>query len=114
VPHIILRSSQNLPPSLNISEVLAKLVAALASCDTIDSPSIKAYHQPVEIWVMGAGAREGFVHCEVSLLSGREILLRQEISAKIFEVMRQEFEPLGSVGITVEVREMNRESFNKL
>ncbi|MEQ1932279.1 MAG: hypothetical protein ABL962_00170 [Fimbriimonadaceae bacterium] len=114
MPHIILRSSQNLPPNLNIAEVLAKLVAALAGCDTIDSPSIKAYHQSVETWVMGAGAREGFVHCEVSLLSGREIPLRQEISAKLFEVMREEFESLGTVGITVEVREMNKESFNKL
>lgn len=89
-------------------------MAALASCDTIDSPSIKAYHQPVETWVMGTGAQEGFVHCEVSLLSGREILLRQEISVKIFKVMRQEFEPLGTVGITVEVRDMNKECFNKL
>jgi 5-carboxymethyl-2-hydroxymuconate isomerase len=113
VPHIILRTSQNLPVALDVENVLTQLVAALASCETIDSAAIKAYYQNVRVWVMGEGAPQGFAHCEVSLLNGRDVTLRQEISTKIFKVMEWAFGDLETLGITVEIREMDQETYRK-
>jgi 5-carboxymethyl-2-hydroxymuconate isomerase len=109
VPHIILKTSEI---SHNAHTVLSELVDVLCRFETVKSESVKAYWQPADVWVMGAGAPLGFAHCEVCLLSGREVPLRQQIADEMFATMLNLFAEQ-DLSITVEIREMDKEAYRK-
>jgi len=114
VPHIRLDTTADLPENADIPEILGELVVELSRHQTIDAASIKAYHTLRVNWVMGAGAKPGFVHCEVAILTGRPVELRKAIGAGIADVLRCRFATSlesGDAGLTVEVREMDRETY---
>lgn len=116
MPHIRLETTADLQENANIPDILADLVKELARHDTIDAASIKAYHHLRATWEMGEGAPAGFVHCEVAVLSGRPLELRKQISAGMARILRRHFvECLGDkeAGLTVELREMDRETYIK-
>lgn len=116
MPHIRLETTADLQENAQLPDILADLVAELSRHETISSASIKAYHQLRSTWQMGEGAPEGFVHCEVAILSGRPLPLRKAISEGIADVLRRHFVgslDAGEASLTVEVREMDRETYWK-
>lgn len=116
VPHIHLETTADLQENADIPMILEALVKDLARYETISSPSIKAYHSLRHTWVIGEGGPAGFVHCTVSILSGRPLQLRQQISNGIATVLREQFHSAlenGEAGLTVELREMDRETYIK-
>ncbi len=116
MPHIRLDTTADLPENADIPEILGDLVAELLRHQTIDAASIKAYHTLRVNWAMGDGARPGFVHCEVAILTGRPVELRKAIAAGISDLLRRRFATSlesGDAGLTVEVREMDRETYVK-
>ena len=97
-------------------DLLAALVETLAGFATIDPKAIKAYHTLRPVWVMGQGGPSGFVHCTVSVLTGRDLTLRQQIAAEMVRVIRLAY--VASVteceaAVTLELREMDRETYQK-
>ncbi len=116
MPHIHLQTSANVLENDQILATLESLVERLAGYDTIDSASIKAYHTLREAWRMGAGAAAGFIHCEVAVLTGRSVALREIISQGIADTLYGAFAgsiESGLAKITVEVREMDRDTYIK-
>ncbi len=116
MPHIRLDTTADLQENANIPDILADLVMELARHETIDAASIKAYHQLRTTWEMGEGALPGFVHCEIAILTGRDLELRRRIVRGIEIVIRRHFaESLGDseAGLTIELREMDRETYFK-
>lgn len=116
MPHIHLETTTNVLENGDVPQILAGLVEALSSCPTIDSKSVKAYHTLRPVWVIGEGGAQGFVHCTVMILEGRDLALRQHIQQVIVEVLKDGFgESLesGEAGLTVEVREMDRATYFK-
>ncbi len=116
MPHILLETTANLQENAAIPDILEALVVELSRHDTMAPASIKAYHSLRVTWAMGEGAPAGFIHCTVAILSGRPLELRQAISQGIATVLREYFaEALGAgeAGLTVEVREMDRETYVK-
>lgn len=116
MPHIRLDTTADLPENADLPEILSDLVDELASHATIESSAIKAYHTLRVNWVMGKGACAGFVHCEVAILAGRPLELRKAIAEGIAAVLRRRFaasRESGDAGLTVEVREMDRETYVK-
>lgn len=116
MPHIRLDTTADIQENADLPEILAELVETLAAFETIQPESIKAYHTLRPVWAMGQGAPEGFIHCEVAILSGRSPALRGQISAGIAKVLRQRFARTlgaGEAGLTVEIREMDRETYVK-
>jgi 5-carboxymethyl-2-hydroxymuconate isomerase len=116
MPHIILETTSDLPENANVPDILEALVAKLSSIETIDAKSIKAYHTLRMVWSMGEGAPSGFAHCTVAIVTGREEALRKKISDEMYAVLRQEFAQSlehGEVGITLELREMNKDTYRK-
>ena len=116
MPHIRLDTTADLQENAIVPDILTDLVSELASHETIDSASIKAYHQLRSTWEMGTGAPAGFVHCEVAIMSGRPLELRKGISEGISTVLRKHFATSllnNEVGLTVELREMDRETYIK-
>lgn len=114
MPHIRLDTTADLPENADIPEILSDLVEELARHETVEPRSIKAYHTLRATWVMGEGAPAGFVHCEVAVLTGRSLDVRKAIAEGMAQVLRHHFRmslEAHEAGLTVEVREMERETY---
>jgi 5-carboxymethyl-2-hydroxymuconate isomerase len=117
MPHIHLETTADLPENADVPEILSALVDCLSGFDTIESKSIKAYHLLRSNWQMGEGAPGGFAHCTVAILAGRELELRKLISDAMFTVLKNSFAMSlenNEVSLTLEVREMDKETYRKL
>lgn len=116
MPHIILETTSDVAENQDVVDILERLVAKLATFETISSASIKGYHSLRNTWVMGEGAPSGFVHCEVAILSGRSPELVQSIANGMYEELKSAFpssQESGEASITLELREMDKETYRK-
>ena len=116
MPHILLETSADVLENDRIPELLDALVAVLAAQDSVESSAIKARHGMRANWSMGAGAPAGFVHCEVRLITGRSPALRESIADAMFaclEELLHESLGRGEISLTLELREMQRETYRK-
>ncbi len=117
MPQIHLETSPNLEESISIPDILADLVVCLSGFDVIDPAAVKAYHSLRTIWAMGVGAPEGFVQCQIAILTGRSDEVQCQIADAMMQVLtaafRQSLED-HKTSITVEIREMRRETFRKV
>lgn len=116
MPHLKLDASSNLLELGNLPEILRQLVAEFCRHETIDPASVKAYFREQGVWAMGEGARPGFVHLEVAVLDGRPIELKQAIAQGMRGVLERCFARSiaeGLVGLTIEIRDMDRATYVK-
>lgn len=117
MPHIILETTADLPENGDIPDILEALANELCRYESIDSKVVKAYHTLRSVWHMGAGAPAGFAHCTVCLLVGRSPELRKKISNGMYAVLKKSFaqsHALEEVSLTLELREMDSETYRKL
>lgn len=116
MPHIRLTISQNVRSQAAFDRLLPELVSLLCSFESISPASVKAYGDVREFWSMGEGAPAGFIHCEVSLLSGRAADLRGKIASAFHDCLSDHFRLLvdaHDAGVTVEIREMDAAAYRK-
>ncbi len=116
MPHIVLETTADLPENSAIPDILEALVERLSGFKTINSESIKAYHTLRSNWVMGAGAPAGFAHVTVAIITGRPVELRQKIADGMWEEFQSHFtmsSEAGEVQLTLELREMDAETYRK-
>lgn len=116
MPHLILTLTNNLAQEAYVPAILTELAVALAEFETIDSRSIKSYAMSPSQWVMGEGAPEGFVHLEVAILSGRPPELRQAIAQRLASIVQHHYQvphDEGRASLTLELREMDRDTYQK-
>lgn len=87
----------------------------LAEFESVHSASVKAYLTVFDRFAMGEGAGPGFVHCTVSILTGRPPDLQRAISQGMFEELRGRFPESDRRGFsfTLELREMERDTYQK-
>jgi 5-carboxymethyl-2-hydroxymuconate isomerase len=116
MPHIIVETTSDVVENQDIVDILERLVAKLATFETIAASSIKGYHGLRHTWINGEGAPAGFIHCEVAILSGRRPELVQEITDGMYAELKSCFASSaesGEAGITLELREMAKETYRK-
>jgi 5-carboxymethyl-2-hydroxymuconate isomerase len=116
MPHIHLSVSGNLRENLSLNGILRQLADRLAGFETVRSSAIKAYATQHPAYEMGKGAPSGFAHLTVSILSGRPLELRKRMGSTMLGIMHERFRSsldAGLVAVTVEVREMDRETYLK-
>ncbi len=117
MPHIHLETTADLPENGAIPDILEALVEKLCTYDTIGASSVKAYHSLRSNWVMGAGAPAGIAHCTVMVLAGRPPQLKKDIASGMFEEMKKHFAMSmenNEVSLTLELRDMEKETYHKL
>jgi 5-carboxymethyl-2-hydroxymuconate isomerase len=117
MPHIHLETTSDLPENSNLPDILEELVAELSKHETVKSETVKAYHSLRSNWVVGVGHPPGVAHCTVALLTGRPLELRRLISQSLAAVLRRCFaESLETqeVGLTLELREMDAETYVRI
>jgi 5-carboxymethyl-2-hydroxymuconate isomerase len=116
MPHIELKTTSNLSRALEMPRLLQELTDRLAEFETVTPAAIKAYHVPIENWVMGTGAPKGFAHCTVSVLRGRPEELRARMAEELDEIVRAALRPeilSTEASVTLELREMEPATYRK-
>lgn len=111
MPHLQL-SLAGSASTFGIREILEELVAAFSQVETVDPGSLKAYVTELPLAVFGEGHPDGMVHCTARVLSGRPLELRQRMGQVLAEVLRKHYGD-DPVKITVEIREMDRDTYVK-
>ena len=117
MPHIHLETTSDVVENQDVIDMLEHLADKLSSFETIAPESVKSYYSIRSNWVTGTGAPHGFIHCEVAILSGRSPELVQAITDGMFDELRSLFSrsiESGEAGLTLEVREMQKETYRKL
>ncbi|WP_050478171.1 5-carboxymethyl-2-hydroxymuconate Delta-isomerase [Herbaspirillum rhizosphaerae] len=117
MPHLIVDYSPGLFAPDSVAQTLLELNAAVIGSGSIQKESdLKSRMIPLEATRVGteAGAR-GFVYAQLRVLPGRTPAMRAELSQRIAGVIRARCaRPVGmSVQLSVEVIEMERESYVK-
>ncbi|MER3496318.1 MAG: hypothetical protein C4320_05650 [Armatimonadota bacterium] len=118
MPHIILDITPGLLPPERTHDLLARLVTRLGAFPTVDIATVKARIHRYEAgeFAVGAGHPAGFAHLTVQILEGRPGDLRGKIADALWSELRDAFhEPsaAGEVNVTLELREMARETYRK-
>lgn len=116
MPHIILETTSDVVENPDTVDILQRLVDKLSTFETVNSAAVKGYHSLRHTWIIGEGGPNGFVHCEVAILTGRPESLKKEIAdgmyAELLECFHQSRDS-GEAGITLELREMEKETYRK-
>jgi 5-carboxymethyl-2-hydroxymuconate isomerase len=112
LPHIHLDAPRLALEAVDVQKILGELVATLSAAETVSPAAVKAYATARDHYVVGDGHTPIFVHCMVSLLEGRPLRLRQQIGQEIRAVLLKNWNS-PDVSCTVEVREMNPETYLK-
>jgi len=86
MPHIHLETTADLEENANVPDILEALTEELSSYETIPSKGVKAVHSLRSVWCIGEGGPAGFAHCEVAILQGRPLELRQAIANSMMEI----------------------------
>ncbi|MBI1331376.1 MAG: hypothetical protein GC165_00700 [Armatimonadetes bacterium] len=116
MPHIRLETTSDVVENQDAVDILQRLVDKLAEFDTIGPYSIKAYHVLRNTWLIGEGGPSGFIHCEVAILTGRSPDLKRAIADGMFAELQDCFNrsrESEEAGITLELREMDKEIYRK-
>ena len=117
MPHLILEYSNNLPEPLDHQMLFAELHTALAHSGLFALPEIKSRAIPHDLFRVGSGLSESiFVHLTVAILSGRDLSVRQTISADLLAVLRRAFASVWRqrpCDLTVDIREIERATYAK-
>lgn len=116
MPHISLETTSDVVENQDIVDILERLVARLSTIEQVRPASIKAYHVLRHTWLIGEGGPNGFIHCEISVMSGRGVSFSIEVAnvmhAELLDCFKRSQETK-EAGITLEVREMDHLTYRK-
>jgi 5-carboxymethyl-2-hydroxymuconate isomerase len=117
MPHLVLEYTANVGPPVDPGALFAQLHQALARTAAVDLAACKSRALALDVYHVGAGGPEqAFVHLEVRLLAGRLPAEKRRIAQACLEILAAYYaaslESL-QLQLTVEVRDMERESYLK-
>lgn len=116
MPHLRLDVTSNIAEVGHLPAILERLVAKLCEFETVTPAAVKAYAQVKTVWTMGEGARPGFIHLELAVLTGRSPELLNSMSDAFYALLKELFEESVQADlakITFELREMTSEYYRK-
>jgi 5-carboxymethyl-2-hydroxymuconate isomerase len=117
MPHIVLEYSANLelPPDFN--QVLLEIHELLPKVGPFDPLSLKGRVIKHEVFRIADGEEKtAFVHLQVAIMEGRSEEVRQTVSSALLKLLETIFDSQlkkQKLSITVEIRELNRNSYSK-
>lgn len=117
MPQVVLDYSANVVQEVDFRQLFSELHRALADAAGVDVAACKSRAMCRETFAIGEGGPEqAFVHLEVGLLSGRTGAQKRDIAAVCLDVLARYYadslEQL-DLQITVEVRDMDAQSYQK-
>lgn len=113
MPQMLLEYSAGV--SLDILATLQALNGVLADTGLFSVGDIKTRAVQREHWLTGVEpGKAPFVHLQLYILSGRELSVRQQLSAQLLETLPHYITGPAGTQLCVEIRQIERESYRKL
>lgn len=116
MPHLVLEYSSNL--AIDVQPTLLKLNEALVATGHFEENAIKARALRLEDYLVGTQpqAQRAFLHLRLAILTGRTLAEKKQVADALGAAIQQQQPwPAGTqVQITVDVVDMQRESYFKL
>lgn len=115
MPHLVIEYSENLA-SLDPMACLSAANAALVASGQFEEADIKSRAYRVTAFRVGAEhAGRAFVAARLSILSGRSLETRQDLSQRVLQALRQHLPTATglSTQVSVEVVEIDRSTYAK-
>lgn len=110
MPHCIVEYSQNLEQEVPPVDLLEAVKSACIATKLFFDEDIKLRSMPYKSFLT-AGREDAFIHVTLRILAGRTIEQRKLLSQRVLESLTQF--SLKDVSFTVEVSEMERETYVK-
>ncbi len=118
MPHCVLEYSANVKDSVNFQEFFSRLHELLASSGEIQHNQLKSrWHCRDNYYIGDGNVKNAYVYLQISLLTGRSLEVRKKIGAQAFELLTSQYPRSQrdlSCSITLEMREMERETHFKI
>lgn len=118
MPHCIIEYSSNVKDSVNFPEFFKRLHELLASSSDIQLDQLKSRWLRREDYFIGDGSpQNAFVYLQISLMTGRTLELRKQLGQSALDLLASYFPRTQaelSCSMTVEMREMERETHFKI
>ncbi len=117
MPHLTLEYSANVKDSVDHQALMKRMHEALIQFESFKIQDIKSRCVRHEVFYAADGeARRAFAHLRLELLSGRPTPLKQEIGAKLLELMKSAFPKTYqemTLDLSFEIRDMARDAYFK-
>jgi len=108
MPHAVIEYSANIIPK----NIIPLVHEAMIASGLFEADNIKTRAYVANDFMVGTKGAEGrFVHLTVAILSGRTMEQRQTLSQSLIDILKASFPDADS--LTVEIREMDRETYRK-
>jgi 5-carboxymethyl-2-hydroxymuconate isomerase len=118
MPHVTLEYSNNLTAAVDINALFERIHTALTGYDRIKIGDIKSRAIGYDLFRVATGSPDAvFVHLSVDILNGRPVEERKEMSQQLLALVHEAFAEIYDsqpCDITVNIREIDRESYGKL
>ena len=117
MPHCILEYSDNIIDKTDNPAILKNIHDTLVATKLFSLNDIKSRAVAHHDYLIGDGdPLRAFVTLKISLLSGRDKKIRQDISKKCLDVLKKSY-PLSmeklKLSVTVQIVEMDKESYSR-
>lgn len=110
MPHIIIEYTEGLASDKQIESLLDELHASIAATGLFEASHIRIRAYPLRHYRCG-GSHKPFIHAQLRIHSGRNSEQKLRLSAAVSATLQRQQWAAGD--ITVEVVEMERESYTK-
>lgn len=117
MPQIVLEYSSNIEQEIESQVLLVEIASIVSAAGGIPVEDFKSRAMKRKEYVVGEGrSMDAFVHLEIGLFAGRSTEIKRRIGEDCIEYLEEYFTPSRdelSLQITVEIREMEKESYFK-
>jgi len=111
MPHCIIEYANDLTDLITPEEMMEASLKAMQASGLFETDDIKIRTKEFMYFQRGE-VRENFIHVTLKILNGRNIPQKQKLATLVLKAMNGL--PTFGVGITVDVQEMNADSYMKL
>jgi 5-carboxymethyl-2-hydroxymuconate isomerase len=117
MPHLVIEYSSNIPGTIDGDVLLREIAVIVSAAGEIPIEHFKSRLVRRDSYRVGeGGAEEAFVHLEAGVFSGKPPEMKRRIGEDCLEYLEEFFSGIAgelSLQITVEIREMEKESYFK-
>lgn len=112
MPHNVIEYSQGIEQHISIPDLCKSLHQVVLDAGVFSAAAIKTRAKSYDVHVHGEDHAENpFIHVTCSILTGRDLDIRQKLSAALFEKAQQLLPEI--TNISVNVHEMDKETYRK-
>ena len=112
MPHVKLEYTENVQWKNPIQEIFPKLQTVLIQHARVKSENCKSRATELkDFYCTGKSHSGGFIHLEISLLSGRTKEVKTNIGKECSQIIQSFIENIAEIQVSVELRNMDRNGY---